>query len=130
MPLEVQAPPEVDAHHPDYTVLTGATKHRIIGNGFQPGCMVTLAGVPARSVKFLSPNMLEVVSDAGPACQGSVEVTNPDHTASELPHTSNTTFPPWRRIRITPAQDVLAPGMKAQFNASASTSMAGRSRRR
>ncbi len=78
---------------------------------------MTLAGVPVRSVNFLTPNMLDVVSDAGPARVGSVQVTNPDHTASALTARFEYYQPTVARINIDPPGDVLAPGMTAQFTA-------------
>jgi len=117
IPLDVQVPPEVLRITPDHTVQAGGSTHRVIGNGFQPDCTVQLAGVPARSVKYLNPNMLEVVSDAGPARQGSVQVTNPDHTQSTLSTRFEYYTPRVARITISPDQDLIAPGVKAQFTA-------------
>ena len=117
VPLEVLVAPEVTRITPDHAALTGAMTHRIVGNGFQPGCTVMLAGVPARSVKFLTPNMLEVVSDAGPARVGSVQVTNPDQTESALTTRFEYYQPTVARIEIIPPCDVLAPGVKTQLTA-------------
>lgn len=116
-PLQVQVPPEVLSISPDHAVLAGAITHRVVGSGFEPGCTVTLAGVPAHSIKFITPNMLEVVSDAGPACQGSVEVTNPDHTVSTQTAHFEYYRPTVAKIQVTPPQDQLAPGGKGQFTA-------------
>lgn len=116
IPLTVLTPPEVARVTPDHTSQAGGSIHRIIGAGFQPDCTVQLAGVPVRAVSYLSPNMLEVVSDAGPARQGSVEVTNPDHTVSALTTRFEYYIPHVARIQIIPDQDVLAPGTKTTFS--------------
>ena len=117
VPLEVLVASEVSRITPDHAALAGATTHRVVGNGFQPGCTVTLAGIPARTVKFLTPNLLEVVSNAGPAHAGPVQVTNPDHTISALSARFEYYQPTVARIAILPACDVIAPGVKAQFTA-------------
>lgn len=116
--LQVLTPPEIGRISPDYTGVNGGTTHRITGNGFQPGCIVRLAGVPARSVAYLSPNQLEVVSETGPARQGKVEVTNPDGTVSAPTCNFEYYQPIVAEVQIAPAREVLGPGQKVQYTAS------------
>ena len=115
--LDVLTPPLIIRCTPNYSATTGGSKHRISGEGFLPDCTVKLAGVPVASVQYISPNLLEVVSDAGPARTGWVEVINRDGTVS-LPNTSFEYYSPVvNSMRITPVLDVLAFRGKALFSA-------------
>ncbi|MHB9025717.1 MAG: TIGR03790 family protein [Armatimonadota bacterium] len=113
--LEVLATPQVMRITPDHASGAGDEVHVVIGAGFLPGCTVTLGGVPARSVKYFSPNMLEVVSGAGPAGRTAVEVTNPGGTRGLLPDSFEYYAPRAAGVRILPARDTIAPGRQAQF---------------
>ncbi|HEY3380005.1 MAG TPA: TIGR03790 family protein, partial [Armatimonadota bacterium] len=116
--LTVRTPPEATLIRPNFASLDGGKTHRITGMGFSAGCTVRLAGIPARTVKYLNPNLLEVTSDAGAARQGWVEVTNPDGTVSE-PSTSFEYYRPRvAQVHITPGREVLAVNQKAQCIAS------------
>ncbi|HEX2949790.1 MAG TPA: TIGR03790 family protein [Armatimonadota bacterium] len=118
IPLQVLTPPEVFHIIPNYTAASGGTVHKIVGTGFQRNAIVRLAGIQAREVKYISPNVLEVTADAGPARQGWVEVVNPDATVS-LPTIGFEYYQPRiDEVRITPEHEVLAPGRKVQFTAS------------
>ena len=97
--------------------ITGGGTHRIIGAGFQAGCTVRLNAVPARSVIMHSPNLLEVVSDAGPVGRGAVEVTNPDGLTATLANSFEYYQPRVASVKVMPAHDVIAPDGQAQFTA-------------
>lgn len=116
--LEILTAPDIASVSPAYTGLKGGSTHRITGSGFQLGCTVSLAGVPARAVTFRNPNLVEVVSDTGQAAgQGLVKVSNPDGTST----TSRINFeyynPVVTEIHITPSREVLAPGQQVKFTA-------------
>ena len=113
--LNVLAPPEITRVTPAYAAKAGGTVHRIAGAGFQPGCTVTLNGVPARSVTLRSPNLLEVVSDAGEVGRGAVEVANPDALKASLDRAIEYYTPRVASVRVIPARDIIAPGKAAQF---------------
>ncbi len=113
--LEVITPPEVRRVTPGFAVLGGGIVHRIAGTGFQPNCTVSLSGVPARAVTVLSPNLLEVVSDAGPAGKGAVEVTNPDGLANSLPNAFEYYQPRVASVQISPTSDILDAGRSTRF---------------
>ena len=115
--LQVLAPAEVARITPDFTGVAGGTIHRIVGAGFQPNCTVFLAEVPARSVKYISPNLLEVTSDAGPARQGKVKIINADGTVSAPTCAFEYYKPRVAEVAITPVREVLAPGQIVQFTA-------------
>jgi len=117
--LEVLAPPEVFRITPASAVKEGGRTHRIAGSGFLPGCAVLLNGVPARSVKVVSPNLLEVVSDAGPLGRGAVEVANPDGLKASLADAFDYYAPRVADVRIIPSHDVISAGGTAQFTARA-----------
>jgi uncharacterized protein (TIGR03790 family) len=117
VPLQVLVPPEVTRINPDHTIQAGGTTHRISGSGFLPGCTVRLAGVPARQVTCVSPNLLHVVSDAGPIRRGWVEVANPDGLVGTLASGFEYYVPRVADVQITPDRDVLAPGRTALFTA-------------
>lgn len=116
--LQVLTLPVISHITPNFTTNAGGTTHRISGEGFLPNCTVRLAGIPCRTVKYLSPNLLEVVADAGVAREGWGEVANPDGTIS-LPEASFEYYTPRvASIAVTPRYDLLAPGMKTSFSAS------------
>lgn len=117
MPLTVLAPPEILKVTPDHCGLTGGMTHRIVGSGFLPECTVRLAGVAAKKVTWLSPNVLEVVSDAGPARRGWVEVANPDSTVATLPNAFEYYVPRVANVQISPAHDILRPKQTTTFAA-------------
>ena len=52
------------------------------GQNFVSGCTVTIGGVPATSVVFVSPSLLTCVTPAGSLGVKNVVVTNPDGKAS------------------------------------------------
>ncbi len=118
VPLQVLTSPIISHVTPNFTTLAGGTVHRISGEGFLQNCVVRMAGIPARAVKYISPNLLEVVADAGVTRQGWVEVANPDGTIS-LPAASFEYYTPRvSSISVSPRVDVLAAGMKTTFRAS------------
>ncbi len=117
MPLTVLVAPEILTVTPDHCGLTGGVTHRIIGSGFQPNCTVRLAGVTAKTVTWRSPNMLEVVSDAGPARRGWVEVANPDGTVATQPNAFEYYVPRVANVQISPSNDILRPKQSATFTA-------------
>jgi len=113
--LEVLAPPEVFRVAPAQAVKSGGMTHRIAGAGFQAGCTVRLNGVLARSVTLRSPNLLEVVSDAGLVGRGAVEVVNPDGLGASLANAFEYYAPRVAGVKIIPSHDVIAEGKTAQF---------------
>ncbi|MHB9131925.1 MAG: TIGR03790 family protein [Armatimonadota bacterium] len=115
IPLEVIAPAQVARILPDHTQRSGGTTHRLIGTGFQRGCTVRLAGTAVKSVTYISPSLLEVVSERGPARLGDVELKNPDGLAGTLAQAFEYYTPQVSTIEISPTNDVIAPGQKAQF---------------
>lgn len=115
--LDVLAPPEILRVSPAHAVTSGGTTHRIAGSGFQLGCAVLLNGMPARSVAVLSPNQLEVVSDAGPPSRGAVEVVNPDKLGALLDNAFNYYTPRVAGVKVVPSHDIIPPGSTAQFSA-------------
>lgn len=117
IPLEVLTPPEITRITPDFTSQDGGTVHRIFGSGFQPDATVRLAEVPVKLVTFISPNLLQVISAAGPARRGKIEVTNPDGLTSALSNKFEYYKPQVARVNITPEHEVLVPGQQAQFTA-------------
>jgi hypothetical protein len=61
--------------------------------------------------------MLEVVSGAGTAQRGAVEVSNPGDTQGTLPESFDYYVPRVASLRIVPGRDTVAPGRTAQFAA-------------
>lgn len=117
VPLEVVVPPAITRITPDHTMQIGGTTHRLIGTGFQRDSLVRLAGVQARSVTYVSPNVLTVVTDAGPIRRGWVEVTNPDGGVGTLPNGFEYYLPRVTDVQVSPPRDVVAPGQTARFTA-------------
>ncbi|HOF89856.1 MAG TPA: hypothetical protein PLZ36_17395, partial [Armatimonadota bacterium] len=115
--LHVVVPPEVLGVTPDHAQPRGGATHRVIGTGFQPDCTVRLAGVPAKTVIYRSPNILEVVSEAGEAARGPVDVMNPDGTTGSLPHAFEYYLPRVASAKLTPARDVVRVNGTARFAA-------------
>lgn len=118
IPLEVIVASEVARVVPNHTAQVGGTVHRIIGSGFQPKCQVRLAGVLAQSVTVISPNVLEVTADPGPARRGWVEITNPDGTVGTLANAFEYYVPRVAAATVLPVRDVVQPGYSARFTAS------------
>ncbi|OPZ85686.1 MAG: hypothetical protein BWY76_01303 [bacterium ADurb.Bin429] len=115
--LSVVVPPEVLRVTPDHAQPRGSVTHRVVGTGFQPDCTVRLAGVPAKTVIYHSPNTLDVVSEAGEAKRGPVDVMNPDGTTGSLPNAFEYYLPRVASTKITPTRDVVRPKGMARFTA-------------
>lgn len=113
--LDVLAPPDIFRITPAQAVTAGGSVLRIAGSGFQPDCAVRLNSVPARAVILLSPNLLEVVSAAGPVGRGAVEVVNPDTLSATLDNAFDYYLPRAASVKIIPAHDVIPAGQAAQF---------------
>ncbi len=113
--LVVLVPPEISRITPERTVLSGGTTHRIIGAGFAENCVVKIAGVPVKTMKFLSPGMLDVTCDTGKAGRVAVTVSNPDGTSCELPDAFEYYQPIAQTLQISPVVEVVGSGKMVPF---------------
>ncbi|MCI0342429.1 MAG: IPT/TIG domain-containing protein [Planctomycetales bacterium] len=78
------APPSVSNVSPAFGPTAGGTAITITGSAFQSGATVTVGGVAAASVVFVSATQLTAVTPAGSAGARTVVVTNPDGQAGAL----------------------------------------------
>jgi uncharacterized protein YmfQ (DUF2313 family) len=77
-------PPTVDSVSPSSGVETGGTAITITGTGFVDGATVTVGGVAATGVDFVSDTELTAITPAGALGSADVEVVNPDDLSDTL----------------------------------------------
>jgi hypothetical protein len=79
-----EAPPAPAIVSPSSGYAAGGTAFTLTGTDFQPGATVTIGGVPATSVVWISSTSITGVSPAGTPGAQNVVVTNPDDQSVTL----------------------------------------------
>ena len=72
------APPSISLVSPNTASTTGGATINVYGNGFQPGAYVSVGGVLATNVSYISASQLTAVTPPGAAGAAQVVVINPD----------------------------------------------------
>jgi plastocyanin len=101
------AAPSVTSISPNTGSTAGGTVVNINGTGFQTGATVTIGGIPATDVSFVSSTLITARTPLGPASEQAgqprdVVVTNPDGTTATLVRGFTYFVPPLSVTSISP----------------------------
>ena len=98
-------PPTITNVSPATGSTVGGTSIAITGTNFQSGATVTIGGVPATDVTFVSATSITARTPLGPATEQlnvDVVVTNPDNTKATATSAFTYSVPPLAVVSVTP----------------------------